>query len=197
MTTLLVATHNKGKVKEIQTILADIGFSILSLDEIPQNVPEPEETGTSYEENALIKAKAAGDVTKMLTMADDSGLEVEALPGELGVYSARYGPNDAERITKLLTAMKEKTNRTAAFVSCIVLYDPKTQTHQAFVGKIEGTLANEKRGETGFGFDPLFIPNGYTKTFADLGPEEKNKLSHRARALEKLKIYLSTNNRTS
>ncbi len=197
MTQLLVATHNKGKTKEIQSILTDIGFSILSLDEVSKDVPEPKETGITYEENALIKARSAGDVTTMLSMADDSGLEVDALPGELGVYSARYGTNDADRITKLLTAMKGKTNRTAAFVSCVVLYDPKTQTHQTFMGRIEGTLATEKRGNNGFGFDPLFIPNGHTKTFAELGSEEKNALSHRAKALAKLEIWLSANNRIS
>lgn len=190
MTQLLVATHNKGKTKEIQAILADIGFTVLSLDNVSQNVPEPKETGTTYEENALIKAKTAGDITKMLTMADDSGLEVDALPGQLGVYSARYGINDADRITKLLSAMNGKTNRTAVFVSCVVLYDPKTQTHQTFVGKIEGTLTTEKKGNGGFGYDPLFIPNGYTTTFAQLGAEEKNTLSHRARALQKLKKAL-------
>lgn len=194
MTQLLVATHNKGKTKEIQSILADIGYTVLSLDEVSQNILEPKETGTTYEENALIKAKTAGDITKILTVADDSGLEVDALPGELGVYSARYGANDEERITKVLTAMQGKTNRTAAFVSCVVLYDPKTQTHQTCIGKIEGTIANKKRGENGFGFDPLFIPNGYSKTFAELGAEEKNTLSHRARALAKLKKWLSTNN---
>ena len=197
MNQFLVATHNKGKTKEIQAILADVGFTVLSLDEIHQNVPEPKETGTTYEENALIKAKVAGDVTTILTIADDSGLEVDALPGQLGVYSARYGANDGDRITKLLTAMKEKTNRTAAFVSCIVLYDPKTQEHQTFMGKIEGTLATEKKGEGGFGFDPLFVPQGYTKTFAELGPEEKNTVSHRAKALAKLKVYLSANKRIS
>ncbi|KKS31269.1 MAG: Non-canonical purine NTP pyrophosphatase [Candidatus Amesbacteria bacterium GW2011_GWA2_42_12] len=195
MTQLLVATHNKGKIKEIQSILADVGCTVLSLDEVPQKVLEPEETGTTYEENALIKAKAAGDATTMLTMADDSGLEVDALPGQLGVYSARYGTSDADRITKLLTAMQGKTNRTAAFVSCVVLYDPKTQIHQTFMGKIEGTLTTEKRGEGGFGYDPLFIPNGYTKTFAQLGSEEKNMLSHRARALQKLKKALKESNK--
>lgn len=197
MNQLLIATHNKGKTKEIRAILIDVGFSVLSLDDIPQNIPEPKETGSTYEENALIKAKTAGDITKKLTMADDSGLEVDALPGELGVYSARYGANDNDRITKLLTAMSGKTDRTAMFVSCIVLYNPKTQKHQTFMGKVEGTLANEKRGETGFGFDPLFIPHGYTKTFAELGEEEKNTLSHRARALAKLKIHLFTYNRIS
>lgn len=190
MKKLLIATHNAGKKKEIAEILEPLGWEVFTLDDVAQPIPEPEETGKTYEENALIKAKHAGDIAKLLTMADDSGIEVEVLPGELGVYSARYAKSDDERVQKLLKVMKGQTNRGARFVSCIVLYDPTTQTHHSFFGEVVGKLAEEPRGSQGFGYDPIFIPDGYTETFGELGSEVKNKVSHRAKALLQLTIYL-------
>jgi XTP/dITP diphosphohydrolase len=190
MKKLLVATHNKGKRREIAAILEPQGWKVLQLDDISQPIPEPEETGKTYEENALIKAKHAGNLSGLLTIADDSGLEVAALPGELGVYSARYAASDAERVAKLLTALKGNTNRSAKFVSCIVLYDPSTKKQQTFLGEAPGTIAKTSKGNDGFGYDPVFIPHGYKETYAELSGEKKNTISHRARALEKLKQFL-------
>ncbi|OGJ22640.1 MAG: non-canonical purine NTP pyrophosphatase, RdgB/HAM1 family [Candidatus Pacebacteria bacterium RIFCSPHIGHO2_01_FULL_46_10] len=187
---ILIATHNQGKKKEIQQILGG-AIEVLILDNITVSVPEPEETGSTYEENALIKARHAGDLSSLLTIADDSGLEVEALPGELGVKTARYGPgSDADRNAKLLRAMTGIAQRKAKFVSCIVLYDPETKTHHTFLGEMNGHIAEESRGVDGFGFDPVFIPDGYEKTNAELGLEVKNTISHRAKALEKLKRFM-------
>jgi len=190
MKTLLIATHNAGKKREIGEILRPLGYDVLMFDDLPQPFDEPQETGTTYEENALIKAKAAGDASGLLTIADDSGLEVESLPGELGVYSARYAKTEKERNQKLLKSTEGKSNRNAKFVSCIVLYDPATQTHNTFVGEVLGMLATEEKGMNGFGYDPLFIPQGYKQTFAELESKEKNALSHRAKALKKLGEFL-------
>ena len=187
---ILIATHNVGKKKEIQQILGN-AVEVLNLDDITVSVPEPEETGSTYEENALIKARHAGDLSGLLTIADDSWLEVEALPGELGVKTARYGSgNDADRYTKLLQAMHGIAQRKAKFVSCIVLYDPKDKTSHTFFGEMPGSIAHEARGTNGFGYDPVFIPEGYQQTFAELGTEIKNTISHRAKAVEKLKKFM-------
>ncbi|MBI5151380.1 MAG: RdgB/HAM1 family non-canonical purine NTP pyrophosphatase [Candidatus Pacebacteria bacterium] len=194
MKKLLIATHNAGKKKEISEVLGSIGWEVLTLDDISLSVPEPEETGTTYEENALIKAKHAGDISGLLTIADDSGIEVEALPGELGVYSSRFAKSDEERVQKLLKTMEGQTKRGAKFVSCIVIYDPVTQMHNSFFGEVVGKLAEEPRGSRGFGYDPIFIPNGYEKTFGELGNEVKNTISHRAKALGKMKKYLQNYN---
>lgn len=188
---LLVATHNKGKKEEIQDILKGIKMKVLSLDDLEQSFEEPEETGSTYEENALLKARNAGETTGLLSIGDDSGLEVEMLPDELGVKTKRYAPgSDFDRNQKLLDAIREEKNRAAMFVCCIVLYDPETKKHETFFGEVKGVIAEEPRGEKGFGFDPVFIPEGYKKTIAELGLAIKNKISHRSRALQKLKEYL-------
>ena len=188
---LVIATHNQGKVKEIAALLKDLPYKVLSLDNVEEKVEAPEETGDTYEENALIKARAIGEALGKLVVADDSGLEVEMLPDELGVKSARYAPGtDADRNQKLLDALRQETNRKAAFVCCIVLYDPETKKHKTFFGDMPGTIAEEVQGEEGFGYDPVFIPEGYDKTNALLGAKVKNKISHRAKALAELKRYL-------
>lgn len=189
MQKLLVATHNAGKKREIAAILQPLGYEVVMFDDLCQAFDEPQETGSTYEENALIKAKAAGDASGLLTLADDSGLEVDALPGELGVYSARYAKTEIERNEKLLKAMERKTNRSAKFVSCIVLYDPSTEIHHTFLGEVLGELATEAKGQNGFGYDPLFIPQGFTQTFGEMESTQKNELSHRVKALRKLKQF--------
>ncbi len=193
MTKLVVATHNKGKKKEIAQMLHDLPIEVLMLDDLEQVIPEPSETGVTYEENALIKAKYTGDLAQLVTLADDSGLEVEALPGELGVRTARYAAGtDSDRNIKLLHALEGKANRNAKFVCCMVIYDPVAKTSMNFFGEMSGSIAHETRGNEGFGFDPVFIPQGYQQTFAELGSEEKNTISHRAKALQKVKAYLTS-----
>lgn len=193
MKKLLIATHNAGKKKEIQDILSDLPYTVFMLDDVEGEILLPEETGTTYEENASIKATFAGEVTQLLTMADDSGLEVSALPGELGVRTARYTQgSDADRNTKLLTAMKGVRDRSARFISCIALHDPTTKQTQTFIGEMKGTISEESKGANGFGFDPVFIPEGYTQTFAELGTAVKNEISHRAKSLRLMKQALET-----
>ena len=192
MNNLIVATKNKGKVAEIEDSLKDLDFKILSLA-ASSDFPEIEETGSTFEENARIKADRVYEHFKLMTLADDSGLETDALDGAPGVYSARYsgeGATDDTNCEKLLLEMESSGNktRTARFKCVIVLKEGKTE--KVFQGVCEGTIANEKRGEDGFGYDPLFVPEGYDKTFAELDLETKNNISHRGNALKLLKEYL-------
>lgn len=188
----LIATHNEGKKKELQKLLSELHISLLTLDDIPQHIVLPEETGTTYEENALIKAKAAGDRTGITTIADDSGIEVTALPNVLGVKSARYADGTTDgRIQQLLKDLQDKQDRSARYVCSIVLYDPTTHTHQAFTGIWEGAVSYERKGTHGFDYDFVFVPKGYKNTVGELGEEIKNTYSHRAVALQKLREYLS------
>jgi non-canonical purine NTP pyrophosphatase (RdgB/HAM1 family) len=194
MRTIMVATTNKGKADELKSMLGPLGYKVLTPLDLKKPLPDVEEIGATYEENALLKARAIGDATQYKTLADDSGIEVDALPGKLGVYSARYAPTDASRVNKLLQALRGKKNRKARFVSCIVIYDPKTKTHQSFTGIADGSIAEKKQGTRGFGYDPIFIPNGSTKSYAELSREEKNMISHRSKALRKAMEYLSGRN---
>lgn len=188
---LLIATHNEGKKKEVKNLLSDLSIEVLTLDDIKENIDPPNEDGSTYEENALIKAKTIGDKTQLLTISDDSGLEVTSLPSMLGVKSARFFPGTGnERNTKLLELLKDKKDRSATFVCCIVLYDSKTKQHISFVGKAEGSIATSILGEDGFDYDFVFIPKGFQKTYAQIGPKVKNTMSHRAKALMLLKEYL-------
>ncbi len=191
---LLLATRNKGKIAEIKEILADFQeIELLSLADFP-DLPKIEETGTTFKENAILKAKTIAKLTGHLTLADDSGLTVEYLNGAPGVYSARYaGENatDAENNTKLLKALEgvpwEK--RKAAFVCVIALCSPQGECHTC-EGRCEGIIALEPKGSYGFGYDPLFYVPAYGKTMAELGSEIKNQISHRAMALKALKPLL-------
>ncbi len=191
---LVLATRNKGKIAEIKEILADFQeIELLSLADFP-DLPKIEETGTTFKENAILKAKTIAKLTGHLTLADDSGLTVEYLNGAPGVYSARYaGENatDAENNTKLLKALEgvpwEK--RKAAFVCVIALCSPQGECHTC-EGRCEGIIALEPKGSYGFGYDPLFYVPAYGKTMAELGSEIKNQISHRAMALKALKPLL-------
>ena len=191
---LVLATRNKGKIAEIKEILADFqAIELLSLADFP-DLPKIEETGTTFKENAILKAKTIAKLTGYLTLADDSGLTVEYLNGAPGVYSARYaGENatDAENNAKLLKALEgvpwEK--RKAAFVCVIALCWPQGECYTC-EGRCEGIIALEPKGNYGFGYDPLFYVPAYGKTMAELGPEIKNQISHRAMALKGLKPLL-------
>lgn len=190
MTELVFATNNKHKLEEISK-LAGEKFSILSLKDIGCNDDIPE-TEPTLEGNALLKAKYIHDKYSTNCFADDTGLEIEALDGRPGVYSARYaGPeNDFNRnMDKVLDELRDKANRKARFRTVISLILDDKQYF--FEGIIEGEIIPDKRGAEGFGYDPIFIPEGYDQSFAEMSLEEKNKISHRARATKKLISFLS------
>ena len=187
---LLIASNNQKKLKEIKDILSDF-FTPVSLAE-KGFVSEPEETGTTFEENALIKAKAAAEISGMPALADDSGLAVDALDGAPGVYSARYAgenTNDEKNNRLLLKNMEGKTDRNAKFVSSVVLILPSGKILTAN-GECRGQILEEGRGQNGFGYDPLFFLPEFGKTMAELSPEEKNRISHRGNALKNLREKL-------
>lgn len=168
-------------------------IDVLSLDDVP-DAPDVVEDGETYQENAVKKATALAEHTGYFALADDSGLEADALHGEPGIHSARYAgehASDAARISKLLNALKDVSHsqRTARFKCAIALAAPTGKT-QVVVGVCEGRLIRSPRGQQGFGYDPIFVPVGYDKTFAELGVDVKNRISHRAKALEKLKKHL-------
>lgn len=183
MAVFVIATHNPGKLKELQRILAP-----LHIDAVTAQLDEVEETGTTFAENAFLKADAACRQTGMPAVADDSGLMADALNGEPGVYSARYageGASDADRIHKLLKNMEHvpQEKRTAKFVSAICCVFPDGK-HIDVQGECPGMIAFEPHGNGGFGYDPVFLVNG--KSFAELGASEKDAVSHRGRALRAL-----------
>lgn len=183
---LVAATRNAHKVVEFKILLGaknEVG-SLKSLCDFP-SCPEVIEDGDSFESNAEKKALEVSAFTGCPAFADDSGLEVTALDGAPGIHSARYaGPDatDAEKVTKLLTALDGKSDRSAQFV-CVIAVAFNGEVLQTFRGEIKGTIADSPRGDNGFGYDPIFIPEGETRTFAELSDTEKNKISHRAQAV--------------
>ena len=195
MRTLLLGTRNPGKVREIESILADSGWTFSSLQAFP-NLDTPAETGTTYAENAVLKARFYALATGMCALADDSGLEVEALGGEPGVYSARYaGENasDADRRALLLSELAKVSdvNRRARFVAVVAISDADGSVLNVSEGICEGTIVSSPRGDGGFGYDPLFVPDGFNQTFAELPDDVKNIISHRAHALVNTGNFLS------
>ncbi len=181
---LVAATGNMGKMKEFRRILPT--FEILSMQEAGFS-EEIEETGKTFEENALIKARTVMKATGHAAFADDSGLTVDALHGAPGIYSARYAgedATDAQRMEKLLEELRDvpEEERGAAFV-CVIAYVSPDGEEKTFRGECKGKIDFAPRGENGFGYDPVFLIPAYGKTFGELSPEEKNKISHRARAL--------------
>ena len=187
---IVFATNNQHKLSEIRQILGD-RVEVLSLKDINCDVDIPE-TGTTLEANALQKAQYIYDHYQMNVFADDTGLEVEALGGAPGVYSARYaggeGHDSEANMAKLLRELGENNNRRARFRTVIALII-QGQVHE-FEGIVNGEIIRERRGGEGFGYDPIFQPEGYDKTFAELGVEVKNQISHRARATQKLAEFL-------
>lgn len=199
MKTLVFASNNAHKLEEIRAILGN-KFDVKSLKDIGCNVDIPE-TGTTFRENALQKARYVKEHFGFDCFADDSGLQMEALGGEPGVYSARYAVKNGRQVTAgnkddanmdvLLEKLAGEENRKACFRTCIALiYEGETHF---FDGVVEGHIITEKRGDGGFGYDPLFVPDGYEKTFAEMGNEVKNNISHRAKAVEKLAEFLFFN----
>ncbi len=208
MPRLIVATGNSHKTDEIRAILG-AEYDISDLGCYPE-LPEVEETGTTFRENAALKATEISSQVEGLVLSDDSGLEVDALGGEPGVYSARYARmgdeqdlgrfyidntsgragDDAANNTKLLWKLGDQQNRKARF-RCVMVLAQAGETLASFDGAVEGQILNKHHGEGGFGYDPLFVPDGYDKTFAELSSQIKNQLSHRAKAMEKVVAWLA------
>jgi XTP/dITP diphosphohydrolase len=193
---LIVATRNAHKTREIEQILGS-ALAVRDLTAHPE-ISEITESGTSFEENAKLKAIAVSRKLPGLVIADDSGLEVEALGGAPGIHSARYaGTNasDTERIAKLLSRVanvEEKSNQRRARFRCVLAVARDGQVLATFEGVVQGKIAERPRGSHGFGYDPIFIPNGFEETFAEVPEEVKNNISHRAKAFHKLQAQLPT-----
>jgi XTP/dITP diphosphohydrolase len=189
-TRLVIASHNEGKVHEIAGLLAPFGINLVSAGNL--SLPEPEETGQTFASNAKLKALAAARASGIVALADDSGLEVKALGGEPGIHSARWGGAARdfglamERVHRALAA-SSVTDWTANFACALALASPYG-TAQVFEGRVFGTLTWPPRGTRGFGYDPIFVPEGYKETFGEIEPELKGAISHRARAFEKLML---------
>lgn len=190
---IIFATGNEGKMREIRMILSDLGLEILSMKEAGV-FAEVEENGETFEENAVIKAKAIAALCDDIVLADDSGLEIDALNKEPGVYSARYMGEDTSyhiknaNLIERLTGIPEE-ERSARFVCAIAAVLPDGRTFTTY-GTIEGRIGHEERGENGFGYDPIFVLPEYGKSTAELSPELKNELSHRGKALRLMKEKL-------
>ena len=182
---LVIASHNSGKVEEIAALLAPFGIAAVAAETLA--LPEPEETGETFEANAELKAKAAAEASGLIALADDSGLVVPALGGAPGIYSARWaGPAKDFRVAmeRVHRELGDK-NRAATFVAVLALAWPDGDV-ELFRGDVVGTLVWPPRGERGFGYDPMFVPEGGVQTFGEMDPAEKHHISHRARAFAKL-----------
>jgi XTP/dITP diphosphohydrolase len=194
MPTLLLGTRNLGKLREITSILEDSGWSFSSP---PENIETPVEDGKTFTDNAIAKARFYATASGLWALADDSGLEVDALAGAPGVYSARYaGENasDADRRELLLSELAKVVDkdRRARFVSVVAIASADGKVLNVSEGICEGTLTFAPRGEGGFGYDPLFVPDGFSQTFAELPESVKNRISHRAQALIKTRQFLKS-----
>lgn len=184
---LVVASHNAGKVREISALIAPLGLEAVSAADL--NLPEPEETGATFAENAALKARTAAQTSGLPALSDDSGLAVEALDGDPGIYSARWaGPSKdfGAAMQRVWRALEQNgaRNHNAKFVCVLALAFPDGEV-QTFEGEAHGEIVWPPRGAKGFGYDPIFIPNGETRTFGEMTHEEKLPLTHRARAFEK------------
>jgi XTP/dITP diphosphohydrolase len=190
---LLIATNNIGKVRELREMLADLPVEIVGLDQF--QTEEVDETGTTFAENARLKAVGYSLQTRIAALADDSGLEVDALGGRPGVLSARYGGEGVgfDKKMEMLLAELERSgseNRRARFVSAVAIADETGNILETKLGTCEGRIAQFPRGSGGFGYDPIFIPDGYDKSFGELSDEIKSQISHRARAFREIIPFL-------
>lgn len=195
MTEIVLATRNKKKAEEIKRILTNPDIKVITLDDVAE-CPEVIEDRDTFEGNALKKAITIAQCTNLIAIADDSGLEVDALGGKPGVKSARFAgedASDAANIERLLSEMDRVPDekRTARFVCCIAIAYPNGE-NATFFGYIHGKIGRTPKGSKGFGYDPVFYPDGYDLTFAEMSPEKKDSLSHRRQALDKLNKYLQT-----
>lgn len=183
MTVIVAATSNPHKLSEYREMLADQKVEIASLLDYPDFHPAPED-GKTFRENAAKKALEACIYTDLPAFADDSGLEIAALGGAPGIYSSRYGKDDADRIGRVLRELEGKTDRGARFV-CVIAIAINGEVIETFEGEMRGAILDAPRGANGFGYDPIFVPEGESRTFAEMSKEEKNRISHRAKALAK------------
>jgi XTP/dITP diphosphohydrolase len=195
-TPLVIASHNEGKVREFRELLAPLGFDVKSAAEL--SLPEPDETGDTFEANAELKARAACDASELLSLADDSGLVVPWLDDAPGILSARWaGPKKdfgkaMHRVEReLIERGRSPQGAPAYFVCALAIAYPKRGL-QTLRGEVHGTLTFPPRGTRGFGYDPIFVPDGYTQTFGEIDPNTKNMMSHRAVAFAKLCTHMKT-----
>jgi XTP/dITP diphosphohydrolase len=193
---LVIATHNEGKLREIRELMAPFGIECLGAAEL--DLPEPEETGTSFVANAELKARAAADLTGLPALSDDSGLSVDALGGEPGIHSARWAEDEngkrdfgyaMERVEKALQDAGPDAGRDAHFTCALSLAWPDGRI-ETFEGKVFGHLVWPPRGGNGFGYDAMFVPNGYKQSFGEMEPAAKHGMSHRANSFELLVAWL-------
>jgi XTP/dITP diphosphohydrolase len=188
---LLVATSNTGKVREMAEVLGGLGLEVVDLDAAGvASLPAPDETGSTFQENALLKARYYYEAAGLLTVADDSGLEVAILGGRPGLYSSRYGDSDEDRIARLLGELDgvPSTERAARFVCALALVGENLA--ETFTGTCEGSIRHIPSGTNGFGFDPIFVPEGETRSFAEMTAAEKAAVSHRGRAIAGLVEFI-------
>lgn len=183
---IVFATANPHKLQEVNAICEGSGLEFV----LPADGFNPIENGNTFEENSLIKAKEAFRVSKTYALADDSGLCVEALNGAPGLYSARYAGSQDEKIEKILAELEGEENRKAKFVCCMTLLNEKGEMIFQTTGECHGSIVEKRKGVNGFGYDPVFLVNGYDKTMAELPENEKNKISHRANALVKVLDFI-------
>lgn len=194
---IILASHNKGKIREVKEIFEPYDVEIVSMEEVGFT-EDIEETGTTYEENSILKARTIADKTGYITIADDSGLEVKGLNWQPGVYSARFlGENTPysmkmNQILNCLEGLPEEARR-SKYVSVVAVSFPNTELDYTVRGEVLGSLAYEQRGDKGFGYDPLFIADGYERTMGELDAEEKNEISHRGLAMKKMAEWLESN----
>ena len=190
---LVIATHNPGKLVEIRQLLTPFGIECLGAAEL--DLPEPEETGTTFVDNADLKARQAADLSGLPALADDSGLAVDALGGKPGIFSARWAEDEAgnrdwmramERVWREVEVQGPDAGHDAHFVCALALAWPDDGQCEAFEGKVHGKLVWPPRGEHGFGYDPMFMPVGHEQTFGEMDPEQKHSISHRADAFRQL-----------
>jgi XTP/dITP diphosphohydrolase len=183
---LVIATHNKGKLVEIAELLKPYNVECISAGDL--NLPEPEETGDTFVANATLKAHAASRASGLVALADDSGLEVDALDGAPGVYSARWAGESKDfsiAMQRVQDELRNSKNRKARFICALALCWPDSDC-EVVEGKVEGKITWPPKGDKGFGYDPIFMPDGSLKTFAEMDPAAKHKISHRARAFNQL-----------
>ena len=188
---LVIASHNDGKVREIAELLAPFSIAVVSAGAL--GLPEPEETGSSFTDNAVLKAEAASRGAGLPALADDSGLVVSALGGQPGIHSARWaGPERdfALAMGRVEQELGDASDRSAHFISVLCLAWPDGKRCE-FEGRVDGALVFPPRGNQGFGYDPIFLPDGHSETFGEMRPAEKHAISHRARAFERLVQWLA------
>jgi XTP/dITP diphosphohydrolase len=190
---LVIATHNPGKLREIADLLEPLGLSCVGAEEL--GLPEPEEIGNSFVDNADLKAREAADLSGLPALADDSGISADALHGLPGIFSARWAEDEdgnrnfrraMERVWREVEAAGPEAGRDAHFTCALTRAWPNDGKAESFEGRVDGTLVWPPRGDKGFGYDPMFVPAGYDQTFGEMDPAEKHKISHRARAFKKL-----------